>query len=447
MKKITFLFILIVTNLSFSQTDIWVSDSEDYASWSFEDVDGDTNNWTIDISGGNGGYGYTGTVFFSDAFNKTPNNLLKSPVFSIDASLTTLNFEMRVGNAIGGSFTLENYMVYIYDTAVNPTADYTIATEIMNTTANLTSNSEIVSAVIPSSFAGKTVGIIIRHYNTSGVLGNLIIIDDFKVSSPMSLSNVTINPKVYLHGAAINPNVGEESLMRDDLRVDGLIPTTSPYIDALTCNATVFNTTGPDAIVDWVWVELRDKNDNTSVLHGTSALLQRDGDIVDTDGASDLNINIVPDDYYVAIKHRNHLAIMSSNVISLSATAATVDFTNLANQITYGTNAQTTSGMQSGIIAMWSGNANGDTSLRYQGSGNDTNNIKDNVLADSGNTTNSNLHLFTGYDMADTDLNGEIRYQGSGNDTNNIKDAVLAHPDNQSSPSNLFIVLEQLPEN
>ncbi|MBW1298308.1 hemagglutinin protein, partial [Aquimarina litoralis] len=95
---------------------------------------------------------------------------------------------------------------------------------------------------------------------------------------------IKINPVVFLQGAAINPNMGEESLMRDDLRAAAAIPTTSPYADAATTAATVFNTTGANAIVDWIWVELRDKNNANQVLASSSALLQRDGNIVGTDG-------------------------------------------------------------------------------------------------------------------------------------------------------------------
>ncbi|PHS10033.1 MAG: hemagglutinin protein [Kordia sp.] len=259
--------------------------------------------------------------------------------------------------------------------------------------------------------------------------------------------SINLSAVAYLQGAALNPNTGEETLMRDDLRVADYIPTTSPYSDNATCNAAVFTTTGVNAIVDWIWVELRDETTNTIVLHSQSALLQRDGDVVAIDGTSTLSINAGAGNYYVAINHRNHLGMMSANTITLSATATIVNFTDNTNQITYGTNAQSTYGMPSGKVGMWTGNVGGDASVRYQGSGNDTNNIKDNVLADAGNTTSSNLHTFTGYDVADVNLDGSIRYQGSGNDTNSIKDAVLAHPDNQSSPSNLFIILEQLPEN
>ena len=117
---------------------------------------------------------------------------------------------MRIGNAIGTPFTLESYMVYIYDTAVNPTGDYTIATEIINVTANQTSASEIVSADIPSIFAGKTVRLIIRHYNPTGVLGNIIIADDFKVSSPQTLAVDDFKIKnTYFHP---NPTKGQTTI-------------------------------------------------------------------------------------------------------------------------------------------------------------------------------------------------------------------------------------------
>jgi len=259
--------------------------------------------------------------------------------------------------------------------------------------------------------------------------------------------SINLSAVAYLQGASLNPNSGEETLMRDDLRVSNHIPTTSPYADNLTCNTSVFTVTGANAIVDWIWVELRDATTNTIILHKQSALLQRDGDVVAVDGTSVLSFTAPAANYYVAIKHRNHLGMMSANTVTLSSTSTVLNFTDATNQITYGTNAQSTYGMPSGRVGMWAGNVDGNTQVRYQGSGNDTNVIKDNVLADAGNTTASNLYSYTGYDLADANLDGTIKYQGAGNDSNIIKDVMLAHPDNQSSPSNLFLILEQLPEN
>ncbi|MCB0811724.1 MAG: hypothetical protein KDB87_00895, partial [Flavobacteriales bacterium] len=61
--------------------------------------------------------------------------------------------------------------------------------------------------------------------------------------------------------------------------------------------AGVLAATGNDAIVDWVVLELRDANDPTTVVNTRSALLQRDGDIVDTDGSSPVAMMVPDDDY------------------------------------------------------------------------------------------------------------------------------------------------------
>ena len=139
---------------------------------------------------------------------------------------------------------------------------------------------------------------------------------------------IHVSPKVYLQGAFINPNSGEETLMRDDLRVGGLIPTTSPYADGLTCNASVFTATGSDAIVDWIWVELRDATDNTIVLASQSALLQRDGDVVGVDGSFSFSrlISQLRITTYMVINHRKSFRGYESvsNSVALSGTASAV---------------------------------------------------------------------------------------------------------------------------
>lgn len=262
---------------------------------------------------------------------------------------------------------------------------------------------------------------------------------------------IVLDPIVFLQGALLSPYTGEESLMRDDLR-SLYLPTTSPYADAATCAASVFNdggtsTTGlmDDDIVDWIWVELRDALSNTTVVAGQSALIQRDGNVVAVDGVSNLEFEMPDGDYYVAVRHRNHLGVMTLNTVSLSSTVAALNFTDSTSQITYGPNAQTDIGMPTNVVAMWAGNANGNTSVSYQGASNDTNTIKDQVIADQTGTP-SNLYSFMAYETGDVNLDGTIRYQGASNDSNTIKDIILQHPDNTSS-TNLFAVPEQLPEN
>ncbi|MEM6718633.1 MAG: hemagglutinin protein [Bacteroidota bacterium] len=295
------------------------------------------------------------------------------------------------------------------------------------------SNSEVV--------ANFTVGEIAV---TSFTNGNTTLSQGFHQG--MATMKISIATKVFFQGAMLNPNTGEESLMRDDLRVNNLIPTTSPYGDGSTCEASVFNTTGNDAIVDWVWIELRDKDNSASVSYGTSALLQRDGDIVATDGVSNIEIEIGFDNYYVAIKHRNHLSVMSSSVYNLNESVTVINFTDATAQITYGSNAQTTFGMPSGMVAMWAGDVNNDGIIQYSGTNPDTPVILSAVLNDIGNFLNFPTFAVSGYLDIDVDANGSAQYSGTNPDVPYILQNVLAHPGNFLNFSTYQIV-EQMPNN
>ena len=260
------------------------------------------------------------------------------------------------------------------------------------------------------------------------------------VNDPLGNCNVLVSPKVYLQGSTINSTVASDGFMRDDLRTGNYVPLNTPYTDNASINSSVLNVTGADAIVDWIWVELRDANTNTVIVEGKSALLQRDGDVVALDGSSALMFGQLADNYYIAIKHRNHLGIMSGSTVALSNTTSVVDFTN-GSAATFGTNAQTILGLPNGTFAMWAGDADGDGTLNFS---NDGNSILSEVLFDPGNTTFSSL--FTGanaYYDGDMDLNGNISFQ---DDLNNLLFNILFHPSNMSL-SSLFSFAEQLPEN
>ncbi len=202
-----------------------------------------------------------------------------------------------------------------------------------------------------------------------------------------SCQELTIDAKVLLEGAFLNSAMGEEELMRDDLRTAGLIPVVSPYKDGLTCNATVFDTTGDDAIVDWVWITLRD---DTSILAEKSALLQRDGDVVAIDGISLLSFSGFEGAYFLTIEHRNHLGIMTANKINLSSTTAILDFSRDNTIVTGGANALIDMGND--LYAMPSGD--------YDSNGQVQNIDINPVIQLLGNSE---------YNNADMDMNGQIQ--------------------------------------
>lgn len=224
-------------------------------------------------------------------------------------------------------------------------------------------------------------------------------------------SVVTVSPKVWLDGAY----VAETGRMRDDLRVLGLLPTLEPYTalgfaqnggGGETVSSTVLNVTGDNAVVDWVFVELRSTSLPYPVVATRCALLQRDGDIVAADGTSPVQFQTVPGDYYVSVRHRNHLGVMTSTQRTLGSSPVVVDF-RTASTATYGTNARKTVGS---ALAMWAGNTRPDASILYTGSDND----RDPILVIIGGVVPTNI--IGGYYLEDANLTGEVKYTGSDND-------------------------------
>ena len=278
-----------------------------------------------------------------------------------------------------------------------------------------------------------------EHTTATLSISEGFITTDFKIH---------IDPKVFLQGPLLNPATA--GLMNDDLRSNGYLPTTSPYADAAIVAATVFNVGGTsgtgmpqDDIVDWVWLEIRQANDNTKVVRSQSALVQRDGDIVDLDGISSLQLNAAPTSYYVVVKHRNHLGIMSAAAIALTESGTTsVDFKS-SGVSTYGSNARLDI---SGVLALWTGNVNGDTVVQYSGTTPDTPSILSEVLNSPGNFLNFPTFVVSGYNTHDVNMDGNTQYSGTNPDTPFILQNVLAHPGNFLNFSTHQII-EQLPEN
>ncbi|MEE9431196.1 MAG: hypothetical protein V3V16_09160, partial [Melioribacteraceae bacterium] len=70
-------------------------------------------------------------------------------------------------------------------------------------------------------------------------------------------------------------------------------------------------------VVDWVLVELRDENNSSTILESQSVFVLQDGSVVDLDGISPVHFSHSSGNYYISVKHRNHLAVMSSSSISI----------------------------------------------------------------------------------------------------------------------------------
>lgn len=270
--------------------------------------------------------------------------------------------------------------------------------------------------------------------------------------------------KVLLQGAMFGTSDG---LMRDELRTKGVIPTAEPYTALAnsrfthvggggeTTTSAVLTTSGNDAIVDWVFVELRDAANPSTVLKTKSALVQRDGDVVEAnDGISPLTfVGVAGQSYYVAVKHRNHLGAMTATAIAMTTSGTLVDFTTMtASQVW---NSSTTyDGFEqavddaSGKMVLWAGNTTADIKVKYVGPSNDQTTIFGQVLNYLGNTSQSYNYDFATpvYLQGDVNMDGKVKYRGTNNDTNFIfYNIITKYILNTGDVYNYDLFFEQLP--
>lgn len=226
---------------------------------------------------------------------------------------------------------------------------------------------------------------------------------------------ITLVARVFLEGP-YNPGTG---LMNDGMRALGLVPTVEPYTGlgyvhvgggGETTTPAVLAISGNDAIADWVVLELRDAVDPSIIVATRSALVQRDGDIVDTDGTSAVSMFVGQGNYHVAVRHRNHLGAMTLSTEFLFSGGTIVDFTLPATG-TYGLEACRVLGA---VQLLWCGDVTFDGVVKYTGLNND----RDPILIDIGGTVPTNT--ISGYQDTDVNLDGTVKYTGGANDRDPI---------------------------
>ena len=162
-----------------------------------------------------------------------------------------------------------------------------------------------------------------------------------------------VRTKVFLQG----PFVSSTSSMHNQLRnADYSDQRTSPYaLDPITYNRQL-----PASVVDWVLVQLRSTY-NGAVLRSKSCFLRTDGRIVypDSTASNDVPFDVTAGNYYIIVRHRNHLGVQSANAIALGSAANTTlyDFTTGQGQA-YGVNPMKI--LVVGTYGLFTGDANTD---------------------------------------------------------------------------------------
>ncbi|MEO8588214.1 MAG: zinc-dependent metalloprotease family protein [Flavobacteriales bacterium] len=380
-----------------------------------------------------------------------------TPTWEVLASVgRTYNFRLTVrDNAVGGGCNAQDNMVVTVNATAGPflvtapntavswtgSSTQTVTWNVAGTTAApvscasvdilLSTNGGLTWATTLLSATPNDGSETITVPNTPTTTARIIVKASGNVFFDMSNTNFTItasaqaqaNVKLWLDG----PYDSGTGLMTDSLRDNNLIPLSEPYSamgyantaggGGETTTAGVLATTGPNAVVDWVRIELRLANDPTSLVASRHALVQRDGDVVAANGAALLTFGLAPGNYYVVVRHRNHLGAMTLAAVNFTGPTPTVDFRSAATN-TYGTNARKTIGS---AMVLWAGNVLIDApppiQLKYVGGNND----RDPILAEIGGSVPTNT--VTGYLVTDVNMDGIVKYIGASND----RDPILAN--------------------
>ncbi len=294
-----------------------------------------------------------------------------------------------------------------------------------------------------------------------------------------------IEIRCYLEGALMNNNnkisVLGKPLMRDELRKNAFngqncLPVSDPYQRPTTYTDVTsfyqpalpgtlskfvsipdpqltFADRGDNSIVDWVFIELRSVFDSTHVFATRSGLLQRDADVVDLDGQSPLSFRgIKLDSFFVAVRHRSHLGVMSlkqyrNQLVDFTDPALPVfDFGVRLNGIyDFAGKAQNTK-VKTNYRALWAGDFDGDGKIKFVNPSDDTNQLYFDILNHPENLSgNANYDFAFGYYQGDYDMNGKIKFGNPSDDKNFLQAQILFYGLNAHYLTNFDYFIQQIP--
>jgi hypothetical protein len=192
---------------------------------------------------------------------------------------------------------------------------------------------------------------------------------------------VLANVKVYLEGPYASDT------MSTALRAGGYLPLSQPYGGSpwsYVGSEAVANI--PAGVVDWVIVELR--SDTSTAVAKRAAFLKSNGMLTDTNGTNGVTFGgVSTGSYYVVVRHRNHLAVMSAAKVALNGSSPLYDFTTGLAQF-YGGDAKE---VATGKFGMWGGDVDGSGDV---------------AVTDRSATWNGRNGV--GYDGADVNLSGDV---------------------------------------
>ncbi len=158
-------------------------------------------------------------------------------------------------------------------------------------------------------------------------------------STPATESTTSCSKQIKVKAILEGPFNG--TTMSTGLLDSNLIPTSQPYsVGPFYYDGSETTTSGvlsANFVVDWVLIDLRSGTAENTIVSRRAALLTKNGNVIDPSGSYSDSLcfdskNVSAGNYYVVIKHRSHLGIMSSNTVALGSSPTLYDFTTALTQ-------------------------------------------------------------------------------------------------------------------
>lgn len=239
-------------------------------------------------------------------------------------------------------------------TSAQAKLNYSINNGININSAVLSSDGKKVTLNTTTNSANQTYTVVVS--NIKDLAGNVVASSGNSASysfTQTSTGDLKANVKVFLEGPL------DSNVMLTELSGNEFLPSAQPYnTSPWFYGGKEVLGSGISSATDWVLVELHNAQDPSQIVAKRACLLRNDGRIIEPNGTLGVTFNnLFYGSYYIAVRHRNHLAVMSSSPVSFSPNNDLYDFTTSVIQA-YGQNAMMQ--IAPGVYAMYAGDGNGD---------------------------------------------------------------------------------------
>lgn len=246
----------------------------------------------------------SGAAGNADVDNGT--TILTSPVFDLSTSPNAQISYYRWFRNTGGSGTPNDQMLIKISNGTNTVTIQTLTVSDPNQAQWVPNTFNVSDVITPTNNMRLIVEVSdlgTQHLVEAGL-------DKFEVTIPPVVFQAT----AWLSGAFSGLQ------MNTTLRTNGLLPNQQPY------NRPPWNYAGTESLnplptnaTDWVLVELRPFSNPILITEQRAALILNNGNLADIDGTNGVKFYNLGQggSYFVVLRHRNHLAVVSDSPVSL----------------------------------------------------------------------------------------------------------------------------------